>query len=396
MNGALRVFLECAGGRGGGCNQQEFRTEIDWVSWVRDRRDAQVQVIITSLGNGSGGRLFTLDFVGLAGLDGSDDQLTYSSLGTDVQDETALAMTRVLSIGLARYSVLVGATAAVDLVRAVDTTNRDRLVTSDQVEDPWDFWVFRVDFNTSMSGETSRTNRNFRGGIDASRTTNTWKLDVDARGNWRRNEIQLTDTTIIDSRSDWNASFGATYSLADHWSLGLSGRVSAATETNQDLSVRSGPRLEYSFWPYVESPRRSLRFRYEFGLQYFDYEEITVFEETQETRPTESFRLSISQRQPWGRVSADATASHYLHDLSKYRVSSGGSISYRLVRGLNLNMSGRVSWIRDQLFIRLSGATDEEILLQQRRLQSNFDWRFSVGFSFQFGSIYNNVVNNRF
>jgi hypothetical protein len=394
--GALRVFLECSGGRGGGCRQEEFRTEIDWVNWMRDRQDAQLHVIITSLGTGSGGQLYTFDFIGLEDIEGNDDQLTYSSLGTDVQDETVRGMTRVLGIGLARYSLLVGAAVPVDLVSIASDPLQERLVTAEEVEDPWDFWVFGVDFNTNMSGETSRTNRNFRGGLDASRTTPTWKLDFDANGNWRRNTIQLTDSTITDSRKDWNASVSAVYALADHWSLGLSGRISAATQTNQDLSVSAGPRLEYSFWPYAESPRRSLRLRYETGLRYFDYEELTWLDQTEETRPVHSAELSINQRQPWGRVSANAEASQYLHELSKYRVTSGGSISYRLVRGLNLNLNGRVSWIRDQLFLPKKDITDEEILLQRRRLQSNFDWRFGVGFSFQFGSIYNNVVNNRF
>jgi hypothetical protein len=39
---------------------------------------------------------------------------------------------------------------------------------------------------------------------------------------------------------------------------------------------------------------------------------------------------------------------------------------------------------------------DDERLLERRRVASNFDWNFGTGFSFQFGSIYNNVVNNRF
>ena len=88
--------------------------------------------------------------------------------------------------------------------------------------------------------------------------------------------------------------------------------------------------------------------------------------------------------------------SHYLHDLEKYRVGAGGFLSFRVVRGLNLRVDGRVSWIRDQLFLPGADVTDEEILLQRRRLASNFDWSFGGGFSFQFGSIFNNVVNNRF
>ena len=65
------VFFDCDGPR---CNEHEyFRTEIDWVDWVRDRRDAQVHVIVTSERTGSGGRSYRLDFIGLEGRAGVDD-----------------------------------------------------------------------------------------------------------------------------------------------------------------------------------------------------------------------------------------------------------------------------------------------------------------------------------
>lgn len=186
------------------------------------------------------------------------------------------------------------------------------------------------------------------------------------------------------------------YALAGHWSLGVDGRASAATFSNQDLSISLAPALEFSVWPYEESPRRGLRFRYRAGVRHFNYEEVTLFGQTRETRGYHELEVSINQRQPWGSVFANVEGSHYLHDVEKYRVSTGGFLSFRIVRGLNLRVNGRVAWIRDQLFLPAEDIPDEEILLQRRRLASNFDWDFGVGFSFQFGSIYNNVVNNRF
>jgi hypothetical protein len=391
----LRVYFECSRG-GGGCDQRELRTQIDWVNWMRDRQDAQLHVIVTNQATGSGGRRYSFDFIGLDEFDGVDDQLAYSSFGTDVRDETVRGMTRVLTIGLARYAVLSGSTPPVDFVRSHRNELVERLVTSDEVSDPWDFWVFEVDFDMGMNGESSRKNRNLRGGVEASRTTPTWKIEFGADGNWRRNEIQLSDTTIVDDRRDWEVGMEAIYALADHWSVGSGARVSAATRTNQNLSVSIGPKLEYSVWPYEEQPRRSLRVRYEIGVRHFRYEKETLFGETEETRPIEELSVSISQRQPWGFVFANAEASHYLHDLGKYRIGTRGRLSFRVLRGLNLNVDGDVSWIRDQLFLAAEDISDEDRLLQRRRLASNFDWDFGVGFSFQFGSIFNNVVNNRF
>ena len=186
------------------------------------------------------------------------------------------------------------------------------------------------------------------------------------------------------------------YSLADHWSLGVEAEANAATRTNQDLSLGLGPAFEYSIWPYEEAPRRSVRVRYQVGARYFDYEETTLFGFDTETRGVHELEVFLTQNQPWGSTFANVQASQFLHDGSKYRVSSGGFLSFRIFRGLSLRVNGRVEWIRDQIFLSAEGATDEEILLERLRLESDFDWNFGFGLSYQFGSIYNNVVNNRF
>lgn len=389
----LRVFLECSGM---GCDQREFRTQMNWVNWMRDRQDAAVHVIVTTQGTGSGGRQYYVDFIGLEELEGVDDQLTFTTLGTDVRDEAVRGLARVLATGLARYSILAGMGTPFDVVSTATDPNTDRIVSAQEVDDPWNLWVFEIDFGTNLSGETSRQNRRANGGVEARRVSETWKIEFEADGSWRRNEIQLSDTTIVDTRRDWETDFFAGYALADHWSVGGRAEASAATRTNQDLSVGASGSIEFSVWPYAEAPRRSLRVQYSTGVRYYDYEEITLFNQTSETRPVHDFDIFINQRQPWGSVFANVSASQYLHDLSKYRLSTGGFLSFRIVRGLNLRVNGRVEWIRDQLFLSADGATDDEILLERRRLQSNFDWDFGVGFSFQFGSIYNNVVNNRF
>ncbi|MYD86469.1 MAG: hypothetical protein F4Y14_10020, partial [Acidobacteria bacterium] len=58
-NGAdlLRVFLDC-----GPCDDEYLRREIAFVNYVRDRRDAQVHVLVTRENTGGGGDAWTLDF----------------------------------------------------------------------------------------------------------------------------------------------------------------------------------------------------------------------------------------------------------------------------------------------------------------------------------------------
>ena len=55
-----------------------------------------------------------------------------------------------------------------------------------------------------------------------------------------------------------------------------------------------------------------------------------------------------------------------------------------------------MSQVNDQIYLAAEEATDEEALLQLQQRATDFDYRMEVGFQFRFGSIFNNVVNNRF
>lgn len=52
--------------------------------------------------------------------------------------------------------------------------------------------------------------------------------------------------------------------------------------------------------------------------------------------------------------------------------------------------------IHDQLGLVKGGVTPEEVLLRRRELETQFSYYSSIGLSYTFGSIYNNVVNPRF
>jgi hypothetical protein len=59
-------------------------------------------------------------------------------------------------------------------------------------------------------------------------------------------------------------------------------------------------------------------------------------------------------------------------------------------------MSGSYARIHDQLFLPAGDATFEEKLLRQKQLATSYDYFVVFGFSHQFCSIFNNVVNPRF
>lgn len=60
------------------------------------------------------------------------------------------------------------------------------------------------------------------------------------------------------------------------------------------------------------------------------------------------------------------------------------------------DLFGLVSTIHDQLSLPKERATQEEILLRRRELETQYSYFSSIGFRYTFGSIYSNVVNPRF
>jgi hypothetical protein len=131
--------------------------------------------------------------------------------------------------------------------------------------------------------------------------------------------------------------------------------------------------------------------------RYYDYEEQTIYEKNTETVWEASLRWGLGMRQPWGTAYLSATAEAFLHNPRDfYRLSAGGMLSYRIIRGIDFSLSGSVAKVRDQIYLSGEGISEEEILVQRRQLPTDFEFEIRTGLSFTFGSIFNNVVNNRF
>ena len=84
------------------------------------------------------------------------------------------------------------------------------------------------------------------------------------------------------------------------------------------------------------------------------------------------------------------------NDIDKFSTSLYGNLSFRIVRGLSVFVNASTSLVRDQVYLAKSDLTDEEILIERRQLATDSRYRISFGFSYTFGSIFNNVVNPRF
>ena len=65
-------------------------------------------------------------------------------------------------------------------------------------------------------------------------------------------------------------------------------------------------------------------------------------------------------------------------------------------RGAAFGVSGHYQVLHDQLYLARAGATDEEIIARQRQLETAYRSFMFLGITYRFGSINNNIVNQRF
>ena len=78
------------------------------MTWVRDQRDAQLHVIITSQQTGAGGREFLFDFMGRESYEEYEDQSRFQSLPTDTEREELDGIALTLGLGLAQFATQSG------------------------------------------------------------------------------------------------------------------------------------------------------------------------------------------------------------------------------------------------------------------------------------------------
>jgi len=384
---APRVFFDCDR-----CDFSYVRGEIPFVSWVRDREDAVLHLLITDQRTASGGREYNLDFIGLKRFAGTEESLRYVSPPDYTDDETRQGLVGIIKIGLLPY--LAGTPLLSRMSVSYDEPEEAEIEAA-SADDPWDSWVFEIEGWTWGEKQASQSELSLDGSISADRVTEEWRIRTRIMGEYEEERFENGNTSIKSSSHERRFWGLIVKSLGNHWSAGVESRIYSSTYDNTDLSMRLAPAVEYSLFDYAETERRSLTFAYRIGYKSISYREETIYDKMSEHLFDQSLDIDLRLTQPWGSARVSLEGSHYFHDLEFYRVDLFSRLSLRLIRGLSLNFFTSTERIHDQLHLPAGGATLEEILLRRQDLATTYDISFRLGLSYTFGSIYNNVVNTR-
>lgn len=382
---APRVFIDCRS-----CDMMYLRQEINFVSHVRDRQLAEVQVFVTDQPNGSGGKAYSLVFTGKGIYEGINNKLTFHSLQSQTADEVRAGLKRIIQLGLASYAAHTALADQIRLDFRPDTTIRRAPPV-----DKWDNWIIEVYGGGSFNKESQQSSLNAYYGLRADRVTEDWRIRNSLYFNYNK-RVFLSDGQEISSVLHRNGYSGSVVkSISDHWSSGVFVGINSSTYDNIALNWGISPAIEYSFLPYRDAMRKEITLVYRVGYSHRNYLESTIFEKMKEGVYSQVLEAAVRVFQPWGSLQASVLGTHFLHDFQKNRLTFDGNVSLRVVKGLSVNFGGRINIVHDQINLPKGSASLEDILLQQRSLATSFQLYSSMGVSYTFGSIYNNIVNVR-
>jgi len=381
----IKIFLDCDD-----CNSSFFIRHLTFVDLVRDAKLADVHIFVTKQKTASNGVEYIMDFIGM----NQYSDLQYKLKTISPQNETDILkwkrLLKIINIGLLPY---LSRTPDIDKVHIKHDFVSSPL--KKETCNPWNYWIYHVELGSEFEGEESEKDYSLNSAFKAYRITDVLKFKSKLSYDLDK-ETYKDDDEIIKSKKE-EAEFNARliYSLNPRWSAGVFCKVSTSSYMNYNLASYIGLAIEYNIFPWDKSDNKVFTIAYHFRSNYFNYEQLTIFDKMEEFKTSESLEISLLLRQPWGEIENTLECSHYMNDFSKNRLSLESDISINVSKGLSFFTELDAELVHDQLYLPAGENTREEILLQQTKLATNFEISGEIGIRFTFGSTNNNIVNQR-
>ncbi len=367
-----------------------MRRNMRFVDFVNEPTVSDVHIIITQRINGGGGKVYSLMFNNKSFENIGDFTLTCSSSPDNTQEELRKIIIDALTMGL---MPIVNET---DIARRMAIRyKKDDDSNELPLTDPWRNWTFRGDFNGSIDLEESRKTFNYLYYLRADKVTEDWKFRNAARMSVRTREYTNDGEKYRSENISNFVSSSIVNSLSPRWSAGAFSSYYNSNYRNTVYSISFKPAIEYNIFPWDISDRKVFTIAYYIGPEWKKYYEESIYGKLQEGLWEHTLKLNLQIVQTWGEIEAGLDATNYLHDFSKNRITFDTDLSVRIVRGFSVNFDFRVENIHDQIYLPKGDASLEDILLNKVQLPSTFEVSAAIGVRIQFGSIYNNIVNNR-
>ena len=179
-----------------------LKRELSWVDWVRDRADADVRVLLTLRGTGSGGDEGTFYVTRPHGGGPAADTLRVFASATDSEDAKRQLIARTLRALLARDLAERPEGPRLNVQLADPPSSAPPAAAT---RDPWDHWVYKLGMNGYGDGEQSYRSAYLRSSLTASRVTERHKMGASLSQNYNDSHYEFEDgSTYPTFRRSWS------------------------------------------------------------------------------------------------------------------------------------------------------------------------------------------------
>lgn len=387
LSSEIFLFIE-----GEGINSAYLRKELPFVTFVREPQLSNVHILITSVDNASGGEHYRFEFMGKKAFSGKHFELMHTSRQHETEIEEREELVKVIKMGLMPFLSQTTAKNNIDFQYNKQVTLQEEFNGD---EDPWNFWVFGIGGDVWYEEEETQKEYMLQASADFDRVTEEWRIRNDVDYQFRLRQFTDDDKIIQSSNeeADWNSS--VVKSLTGRWSAGIFLGFESSNFTNLKRSFQASSAIEYNLFPWEELDRREFTIAYHTGYRRNNYFEETIYGKKMENLFYEALQINFEMIKPWGEVETRVSGSHYFHNIKFNNLEIDSEISFRLTKFLFFDIEAGFEMIHDQLYLQKGDASLEDILLEQRKLETTYEFEFEIGLDFRFGSIYNNVINNR-
>ena len=380
----IKVFLNC------NCDSEFIKQNSLLFDYVRDRTLSDIEVFVFEISNASGGRKYSFEYKGKNDFKDVENQISVDIPKNKTSNEIREELLKTYKIGMVYFIQNTPFQRQMEVTFHEGKTNLEELKN-----DTWKNWVFEVSGSFNLENEKSIREEQYNLGVEIDRVTDIWRVRSDF-GTLRSIKFFSGEEENYNSERKRNFFSGSIVrSLSDHFSTGIFGNYINDTFQNYKYFVNFSPALEYNFIPYTEVLTREVTVAYKLGYNFYEYVETTIYGFTIQKLFNQSLTLNLRYREKWGSIYSYLVASQFLDQPDQNRLTLNNYVNLRIVRGLSLRISGNFQLIRDQINLPKGEASIEDLLLRQRQISTNFQNRVSIGLSYTFGSIFNNIVNTR-
>ena len=383
----IKIFMDCEA-----CDFSFVRQELEFISFVRDPKLADVHILLSESKTGSLGKKYFLNFIGLNSLKGFNNEYEYISNPMDTDDAIRRGLLHRIKTGLLQYYSKAGILDQIE----INLNSAASEVFVSQINDVWDKWVFKIEAGTEFQLEERNNEYSLNTEFKIKKVTEEWKTQID--GDYESDYESYLENGAYIISAQHNSDFGANYikSLNPRWSAGLFGGYISDTYINIKKSSEMLAGIEYNIFPWDISNQKVFTIGYKTGVKNIEYNEESIYNKLTETLFFHTIELSLELVQPWGTIDPSFVWLNYFHDFSKNKLTFDTECAVRLSKQFSVFAQVEAQVIHDQLYLPKGNLSLEDVLLKRRKQATTYEIKGEVGIQFTFGSIYNNVINERF